>query len=378
MADISKIVLGGTTYNIKDTVARAAAVGGMHFLGVSLSEIADDTTNVAIIKTSTNTANRYYTGTAPTGTTYTYSSTTYTLTNVKLIAGDVVIHRSLEFVFSDSDSKWHELGSTGTLGKLAYKDGVSVTYKKATDASFTGTKATITHKVNQGKVSATGTTSDVKVDSHSYTPTGTVTNGTPTTKKVSSGVNTSKLVTTTVHDTPTLDAPTDSVSVDTGTVQTSNISLRGVSGTTTAVDASYKDETLTLSAVIAATANATASSVVTGLKGTTTFVKGLTGTTTFVKSATLSAGTVKTVATGSVASDGRGAAVAISSNNDIDAITELGTPTFTGDTATIDHTVTQGKVSVTGTTSEITVNDHTYTPAGSVTITNTDTTVTGS
>lgn len=317
MADISKIVLGGTTYNIKDTVARAAIAGGMHFLGVSLSPIADGTTNEAIIKTGTKTANKYYTGTPSTITTYTDSDTTYTLTNVKLNAGDVVIHRSLEFVFSDSDSKWHELGSTGTLGKLAYKDGVSVTYKKATGASFTGTKATITHKVNQGTISASGSTSGVAVSSHSYTPSGTVSNGTPTTKKISSGVTTSQLKT---------------------------ISLRGVAGTTTAVNASYANETLTLSAVTAATANAAAT----------------------------------TVATGAVDSKGTGATVATGSSGEIYAITELGTPSFSGNEVTLGHTVTQGDVSVTGTTSGITVDDHTYTPAGSVTITNTDTTVTGS
>ena len=362
MADISKIVLEGNTYNIKDTVARAAAVGGMHFLGVSLSQIADGTTNVAIIKTGTNTANRYYTSTVPIGTNGTYSGVTYTLKNVALIAGDVVIYGRMEFVFSTSDNCWHELGSTGTLGKLAYKNGISVEYSKATGGSFTGTEATI---------SVSGSTSEVKVDSHSYTPAGTisgdVTNGTPDTKKISSGVTTSQLATTILHDTPTLDAPTDSVSVNTGTVQTSNIDLRGVSGTTTAVNASYKDETLTLSAVTAATANATASSVATGLKGTTTFATGLKGTTTFVTSATLTAGTTTTVATGKVDPNGGGATVATGSSGEIYAITGLGKPTFTGSftgtNATIKHTVTQGKVTASGS----------YTPEGSVTITNTDT-----
>lgn len=363
MADISKIVLGGTTYNIKDTVARAAAVGGMHFLGVSLSQIADGTTNVAIIKTSTNTANRYYTGTAPTGTTYTDSSTTYTLTNVKLNAGDVVIHRSLEFVFSDSDSKWHELGSTGTLGKLAYQNNISVTYSKATGGTFEGTKATI---------SVSGSTSGVKVDSHSYTPAGTISgtvkNGTPGTTTVVRSVNTSKLVTTTIYP-QEISAPTGEVKVSTSTVKASTTSLRGVAGTTTAVNASYANETLTLSAVTAATANAASTTVATGLTGTTTFATGLEGTTTFVKSATLSTATTggTTVATGSVDStNGTGATVAtgVSNDNYAAAITSLGTPSFsgsfTGTTKTIAHTVTQGSVTASGS----------YTPAGSVTVTN--------
>ena len=313
MADISKIVLGGNTYNIKDTVARAAAVGGMHFLGVSLSEIADGTANVAIIKTNsgTNTANRYYTGTAPTGTTGTYSGVTYTLKNVALIAGDVVIYGRMEFVFSTSDNCWHELGSTGILGKLAYKDGVSVTYKKATGGTLVGTKATITSV-------CTGTDKKVSVSaSGEYTPAGTisgdVTNGTPGKTTVVRSVDTSKLKT---------------------------ISLRGVSGTTTAVNASYKDETLTLSAVTAATANATATTVATGSVDST--------------------GTGSTVATG------------VSNDNYVNAITSLGTPSFSGS-----FSGTAATVSVTGTTDAIEVAG-TYTPAGSVTITNTDTTVTGS
>lgn len=382
MADISKIVLGSTTYNIKDTVARAAMTGGMHFLGVSLSAITDASNSVAIIKTGTNTANRYYTGTAPTGTSGTYSGTTYTLKNVALTAGDVVIYGRLEFVFSTSDNCWHELGSTGSLGSLAYKSDISVTYSKATGGTLVGTKATIIHKVNQGTVSASG----------SYTPKGTITNDNLTTKKVSSGVNTSKLAQTTIYP-QTISAPTGEVKVTSGTVSadsttvatanaTATSVLTGLTGTKTfvtgidAVKASYANETLTLAAATTSTNTVTASSTnITGVSGTqevlskltgiTTFATGLTGTTTFVKSATLSTATTggTTVATGKVASTGTGDSVAISSNNDVDAITALGTITFTGTAAT---------VSVTGTTSGITVDDHSYTPEGSVTVTNSD------
>lgn len=375
MADISKIVLGSTTYNIKDTVARAAMTGGMHFLGVSLSAITDASSSVAIIKTGTNTANRYYTGTAPTGTSGTYSGTTYTLKNVALTAGDVVIYSRSEFVFSTSDNCWHELGSTGSLGTLAYNNTVTVKYDKATSGTLVGTPTTITHTVNQGTVSASGSTSGVKVNSHSYKPegtiSGTVTNGEPGTTTVVRSVNTSKLAQTTIYP-QTISAPTK-------TVGASTTSLRGVAGTTTAVNASYANETLTLSAVTAATANAASTTVATGL----------TGTTTFVTSATLSTATTggTTVATGSVDSNGTGATIATGVPTDgyADAITSLGTTTFsgsfTGTTATIAHTVTQGTVSVTGTTSGITVDDHSYTPQGSVDIdeyTNTTVTATAS
>jgi len=36
--------------------------------------------------------------------------------------GDIVIYGKLEFVFSDTDNKWHEFGSTGSLKALAFKD----------------------------------------------------------------------------------------------------------------------------------------------------------------------------------------------------------------------------------------------------------------
>lgn len=402
MADISKIVLGSTTYNIKDTVARAAMTGGMHFLGVSLSEIEDAKSNVAIIKTGTNTANRYYTGTAPTDTTYTSGGTTYTLKNIALTAGDVVIYGRLEFVFSNSDNCWHELGSTGSLGKLAYNDTVTVKYDKATGGTLVGTKATI---------SVSGSTSGVKVSSHSYTPegsiSGTVTIGEPGTTTVVRGVNTSKLTTTTVHDTPTISAPTDTLTVNTGTVTASTADvaianatatsvLTGLTGTTTfvtaidAVKASYANETLTLAAATTSKNTVTASNAnLTGVSGTKTVLTELTGTRTFatglknaagtaktsftyVTNASLTAGTSKTVATGSVDSNGTGAIIATGVPNDgyADAITSLGIPTFsgsfTGTTATIDHTVAQGSVTASGS----------YTPQGSVTITNTPTTVT--
>ena len=42
--------------------------------------------------------------------------------------GDVVIYNSLELVWSTSDSKWHEFGSTGSLRGLAFKDSASASY----------------------------------------------------------------------------------------------------------------------------------------------------------------------------------------------------------------------------------------------------------
>lgn len=55
--------------------------------------------------------------------------------------GDVVIYEQLEFVWSTSDKKWHEFGSTGSLKGLAFKDSAS-----ASAPAFKGTSATITTK----------------------------------------------------------------------------------------------------------------------------------------------------------------------------------------------------------------------------------------
>lgn len=99
MADISKITLpSGTTYDIKDAVARAAAAGGMHFLGVTTTALTDgSSTNPVTISGSSVTA----------------------------VAGDIVLYGSKEFVFSSTDSKWHEFGDQSGLGDLAFKDSAS-------------------------------------------------------------------------------------------------------------------------------------------------------------------------------------------------------------------------------------------------------------
>lgn len=106
MADISVIKLpSGSSYNIKDAVARediatlkGAVTGGMHYLGVTSSAISDgSSTNPITIGSDSVTAK----------------------------AGDIVIKGSLEFIFSSTDNKWHEFGSTGSLKGLAFKDSAS-------------------------------------------------------------------------------------------------------------------------------------------------------------------------------------------------------------------------------------------------------------
>ena len=80
MADISKVNIGGTTYNIKDRQARldieslqGSLTGAMHYIGTTIdpTSIADNSSSVAYIKTGNATAIGFYSGTAPTATTYT-------------------------------------------------------------------------------------------------------------------------------------------------------------------------------------------------------------------------------------------------------------------------------------------------------------------
>ena len=106
MADLSKITLpSGTTYNFKDAQARddiaalkTGATSGIHYRGVTTTLLTDGaSTNPITIN------NQQYTAKS----------------------GDVVIYGKLEFIYSDTDNKWHEFGSTGSLKGLAFKDNAT-------------------------------------------------------------------------------------------------------------------------------------------------------------------------------------------------------------------------------------------------------------
>lgn len=116
MADISEITLpSGVTYDIKDAKARSeidiikgSATGAMYYAGVTTTALADGS------------------GTSP----IKINNADYTPSN-----GDVVIYNSLELVWSTSDKKWHEFGSTGSLKGLAFKDSTSASYTPAGSVS---------------------------------------------------------------------------------------------------------------------------------------------------------------------------------------------------------------------------------------------------
>lgn len=171
MADISKITLpSGTTYDIKDAVARSTAGGGLSFKGVTTTEISDGSTV----------------------TSYVVNGETLTAAN-----GDFVIYDKKEFVYTTSDNKWHELGDTSDLGDLAYKDDASGSYTPAGTVSqptFTGSSMTATGTLTpSGSVTVatnatenkTATVSPAGSGDTTYTPAGSV--STPTISVSSAG-----------------------------------------------------------------------------------------------------------------------------------------------------------------------------------------------
>ena len=401
MADISKVNIGGITYNIKDAIARldieslkSSLTGAMHYIGTTIdpTSIKENSKEVAYVKTddeNATTAIGLYTGTAPTATTYTYNGVTYNVTYKELKAGNVVICGKLEFVYSDTDKAWHEFGSTGSLKALAFKDKASGRYKPKGNVSstFSGTAKTVKHTVtNSGSVSASG----------SFTPEGTVTQGAKTTAAVVASYpgTTSKMVKATVHDTPT--AKTAALVTDrrlkTVKALTNKLvqtSIAGVSGSTTAskasaasvagMTASVADETLTLTpqsvsfsnitVPVAATAVSvatgevsslgTGSYVATGVSSTTgDCVIGVEGSRTDVVVG-IEAGDEVEVATGELSPSATGSEV----------MTGLGTPTTKTVLTDVDNPTfegSEGTVNVTGTNSGVVVADHEITPEGTI------------
>lgn len=127
--DISKIKIGSTTYDIKDSVARAAATNGTHFIGIlnTASEVEGAATSITdgsapnIIETSLGV----------------FVKGTPAENQVQFQAGDIVMvgstgaNQSAPKEFIWDGSKFQELGSTGSLHDLAFKDSASGSYTPA-------------------------------------------------------------------------------------------------------------------------------------------------------------------------------------------------------------------------------------------------------
>lgn len=126
MPEISKITLpSGTTYDLKDTVARQAASGGITLRGTTTTALTDESTTNPI----------------------TINGNSYTAVNQ-----DAVFYGKKEFVFDGT--RWHEFGDMSGLGDLATKDSASGNFTP--EGTCSGTAVTLaTTTVNS--ITAVGT-----------------------------------------------------------------------------------------------------------------------------------------------------------------------------------------------------------------------------
>lgn len=127
MAEISKITIGTSTYDIKDAVARAGIVGGVHYAGITTTALSDKATTSPIMID---------------GESYTPA------------AGDIVIYVSedkhLEFIWNAKAETphWDEFGSTGELGTAAFKDYENVNLEHTHALTYTSTTANVSFGSN--------------------------------------------------------------------------------------------------------------------------------------------------------------------------------------------------------------------------------------
>lgn len=197
MAEISKIKLpSGTTYDLKDTVARQMASGVIHLIqGVNETPLTDRaTTNPIIVDGKSYTA----------------------------VSGDATFWENKEFVYDGSI--WHEFGDLTGLKALAYKDTAS--------ASYTPSGAVSTPSFTGAELTSTGT----------YTPGGSV--STPTISVKTAG-NTTTV--NSITDVGTLPSLTTTVSDEILTIAFNQGSLptKGSDTTVKTGDAEYQSTTPT-------------------------------------------------------------------------------------------------------------------------------------
>lgn len=196
MAELSKINLSGTEYDLKDTVARNKQVSQ---LSVSMSassgtiapKYADGSTGTsttipiatavasgllsaadkAKLDTLISASTHALSFIGFTSTALTDGATTSTLVAAEgktltkttgFTVGDVVFYGTKEFIWNGSS--WTEFGDGSSLRALAFKDSASGTVTIPA-TTHTHTTPSLSHTVTQGSVSASG----------SYTPEGTVT-----------------------------------------------------------------------------------------------------------------------------------------------------------------------------------------------------------
>lgn len=369
MADISKINLGGTVYNIKDSVARDAIVNTLKFKGI---------TTVALTNEGTQVPTDIYGPKA---------------TAADIRVGDLVVHDKAEYVWIEKKSgetstkQWCLLDALNAYGKLASKDNATGTTSSngthkhnVTVQTYTGAASTFSGKYTPaGIVNLTAAADGVKTSGTVSAPTITLAGGATSKLKTATAkavTGTGKAVTSVSLTNPALTTGTatfvtgGSVSAPTGGIEISapkSAALTNASATSSDVvtNATYTAATETLALTIGAptiTVNKTTGNFVTSATSANKFVTGVTHSLTTAKglnAASLSAGSIAvgtavfaqgatefTYATGAVAGDGTGATVATALHSGATA----SVPTFTATTGLkAVFTGTEGTVSVSGT-----------------------------
>nr|DAJ12348.1 MAG TPA: hypothetical protein [Bacteriophage sp.] len=369
MADISKINLGGTVYNIKDSVARDAIVNTLKFKGI---------TTVAITEGGTQVPTDIYDDKA---------------TAADIRVGDLVVYGKAEYVWIEKKTgetttkQWCMLDALNAYGKLASKDSASGTTSdngthKHTVAvpTWIGTATTFTGEFTPaGGVTLTAAADGVKTAGTVSAPTITLAGGSTSKLKTATAkavTGTGKAVTSVALTNPalttgtatfvtggTVSAPTAGIKISAPT----SAALTNASATSSNVvtNATYTAATETLALTIGAptiTVAKTTGNFVTSATSADKFVTGVTHSLTTAKglnAASLSAGSVTvgtavfaqgatefTYATGAVAADGTGSTVVTALHTGATATA----PTFTATTglkATLGGT--KATISVSGT-----------------------------
>lgn len=369
MADISKINLGGTVYNIKDSVARDAIVNTLKFKGVTTTAITEGGTQVP---------------------TDIYGEKA-TAANIRV--GDLVVYGKAEYVWIEKKSgetttkQWCMLDALNAYRKLASKDSASGTTSTQANHHHTvavptlvGTATTFTGEYTPaGAVTITAAADGVKTAGTVSAPTITLAGGSTSKMKTATAkavTGTGKAVTSvTVKDQAlttgtatfvtggTVSAPTGGITISAPT----SAALTNASATSSNVvtNATYTAATEMLALTIGAptiTVSKTTGNFVTSATSANKFVTGVTHSLTTAKglnAASLSAGSVTvgtavfaqgatefTYATGAVAADGTGSTVVTALHTGATATA----PTFTATTglkATLDGT--KATISVSGT-----------------------------
>lgn len=370
MADISKINLGGTVYNIKDSVARNAIVNTLKFKGI---------TTVAITNEGTQVPTDIYGANA-------------TAANIRV--GDLVVYDKAEYVWIEKKSgetltkQWCLLDALNAYGKLASKDKAEGTTRdngthkhSVTVPTYTGAASNFSGKYTPaGTVTLTAAADGAKITGTVSAPTITLSGGATSKLKTSTAkgvTGTGKAITSVEYTAPThtvtkgkfvtggnFSAPTGGITID-KTTSTAVTSVSASMDENVVKSATYQDDSECLVLAMGKSSISTSAPTRTFLTGASCANKFVTSVTHNLTTsdaligAAFTAGSVEvgtavfaqgaadfTYATGQVAADGTGATVATALRSGATA----SVPTFTATTGLkAVFTGTEGTVSVSGT-----------------------------